>query len=97
MDQAEAKADTRLCSCYPGEGPLPCPRKFALRDCWRAAVLDETQKMIVTLKNRDRDAVGERLLNYLKRVRCALELETSDFPVVARLAISLTTGQRKPE
>jgi hypothetical protein len=61
-------------TCYPGEGPLPCPRKFALRDCWRSAVLDETQGHIVRLKNRDRRPDEELLLNYLKRVRCALEL-----------------------
>jgi hypothetical protein len=72
----KAKADT--CTCYPGEGPLPCPRKFALRDCWRSAVLDETQGHIVRLKNRDRRPDEELLLNYLKRVRCALEFGTSE-------------------
>jgi hypothetical protein len=80
----QENADTRSCSCYPGEGPLPCPRKFALRDCWRAAVLDETQQNLVAFKNRDRTASEERLLHYFKRVRCALELETSDFPDVGR-------------
>jgi hypothetical protein len=47
---AQAIADPRTCTCYPGEGPVPCPRKFAMRDCWRAAVLTETQQYIVALK-----------------------------------------------
>jgi hypothetical protein len=86
VEQAEnqAKAGPQNCSCYPGEGPLPCPLKGALRDCWRAAVIEETQKYIVMLKNMDREAHQERLLHFLKRVRCALELETSDFPDVGR-------------
>ena len=66
--------DTRTCTCYPGEGPLPCPRKFALRDCWRSAVLDETQKHIVRLKNQDRHKDEQALLDYLMRVRNALEI-----------------------
>lgn len=67
-----AKTDT--CTCYPGEGPLPCFRKHALRDCWRAAVLDETQRMIVALKNQDRTVFEELLLDYLKRVSNCLEI-----------------------
>lgn len=87
--QTEAKrSEARACSCYPGEGPLPCPKKFALRDCWRSAVLDETQQHIVRLKNQDRHPSEESLLNYLKRVRCALELETSAFPNVSREPLS---------
>lgn len=70
----QAKADTRTCTCYPGEGPSPCPRKFALRDCWRSAVLDETQKNIVVLKNRDRQPHEQALLDYLMRVRNVLEI-----------------------
>jgi hypothetical protein len=70
----EAAADTRVCTCYPGEGPLPCPRKFALRDCWRAAVLEETQLYIVKLKNQDRSSLEQALLNYMMRVRNALEI-----------------------
>lgn len=73
VDQAEAKTDTRTCTCYPGEGPLPCPRKFALRDCWRAAVLEETQRYIVAFKNVDRNRNEQNMLDYLMRVRAALE------------------------
>lgn len=80
----DPRADTGSCTCYPGEGPLPCPLKHALRDCWRAAVMDETQTHIVDLKNRDRNSDQDRVLNYLKRVRCALELETSEFPNINR-------------
>mgnify|MGYP001591421465 CR=1 FL=1 len=65
--------DTRTCTCYPGEGPVPCPRKFAFRDCWRAAVLEETQRTIVLLKNRDRQPHEQGLLNYMMRVRTCLE------------------------
>jgi hypothetical protein len=70
---AEA-TDTRTCTCYPGEGPDPCPRKFALRDCWRVAVLDETQRHIVRLKNQDRHPPEQALLDYLMRVRNCLEI-----------------------
>jgi hypothetical protein len=68
------ESNTRPCSCDPGEAPLPCPRKFALRDCWRAAVLEETQRHIVRLKNQDRHTDEQALLDYLMRVRTALEL-----------------------
>jgi hypothetical protein len=70
---AEAKADTRTCTCYPGEGPIPCTRKFASRECWQAAVLAETQQLIVGLKNRDRQPPEQTLLDYAMRVRTALE------------------------
>ncbi len=70
---ADARDDPRICTCFPGEGPIPCPRKFALRDCWRAAVLDETQQGIVALKNRDRHPHEQALLDYMIRVRTALE------------------------
>lgn len=74
-DQAcEAKADTRTCSCYPGERPDPCQRKHAFRDCWRAAVLEETQGHIVELKNRDRSTIEQQMLDYFMRVRTALEV-----------------------
>ena len=72
--QVEAKADTRTCTCYPGEGPEPCPRQHALRDCWRVAVLKETQENIVVLKNRDRHYPEQVLLEYLMRVRKCLEI-----------------------
>lgn len=67
------EADTRTCTCYPGEGPNPCTRQFALRECWRVAVLEETQQNIVALKNRDRQSHEQVLLDYLMRVRAALE------------------------
>lgn len=36
--RAEAKKDTRTCSCHPDDNPpVPCPRKFALTDCRQAA------------------------------------------------------------
>jgi len=68
----DTRIDTRTCTCYPDEGPIPCPRKFALRDCWRSAVLDETQQHIAALKGRDRSPLEQRLLDYLMRVREAL-------------------------
>lgn len=75
MDQtADAKLDTRTCACFPGEGPDPCTRQFALRDCWRVALLAETQGYIVALKNRDRQPHEQRLLDYLMRIRTALEV-----------------------
>lgn len=74
IEQCEAKADTRTCSCYPGEGPIPCPKKHALRHCWRAAVLEETQQGIVELKNRDRQPHEQALLDYMMRVRNVLEI-----------------------
>lgn len=74
-DQAcEAPPDTRACSCYPGERPEPCERKHASRDCWRAALLKETQQNIVALKNRDRSMAEQAVLDYFMRVRTALEV-----------------------
>ena len=70
----EAKPDTRTCSCYPGEGPEPCERKHAFHDCWRSAVQKETQALIVALKNRDRNAYEQLMLDYAMRVRTALEV-----------------------
>jgi hypothetical protein len=71
--QFQAVADNRACSCYPGEGPEPCTRKHALRECWRVAVLAETQEAIVELKNKDRRPVEQTVLEYLMRVRTALD------------------------
>lgn len=74
-DQAcEAKPDTRTCTCHPDDRPEPCERKFATRDCWRSAVLAETQRHIVQLKNRDRNPIEQEMLNYFMRVRTALEV-----------------------
>lgn len=74
-DQAcDAAADTRGCSCFPGERPEPCERKHAFRDCWRAAVLKETQDNIVAMKNRDRGPAEQAVLDYFMRVRTALEV-----------------------
>lgn len=70
---AEAKPDTRTCSCHPDDAPVPCPRKFATHHCWRAAVYDETREAIVVLKNRDRDTREQLTLNYLMRVERALD------------------------
>lgn len=69
-----ANAGPHKCTCYPGEGPEPCTRQYALRDCWRVAVLDETQKLIVALKNRDRQPHEQALLDYCMRVRNVLEI-----------------------
>ena len=71
---AQAANEARPCSCYPGERPVPCERKFASRDCWRSAVLKETQANIVALKNRDRQPHEQVLLDYLMRVRNCLEI-----------------------
>lgn len=76
QDMNELVTDTRSCTCYPGEGPIPpipCPRKFALRHCWQSAVREETQQHIVRLKNIDRNSGEQALLDYLMRVRIALE------------------------
>ena len=72
-EQYQAVADTRSCSCYPGEGPQPCTKQHALRECWRVAVLAETQEAIVELKNKDRRPVEQTLLEYLMRVRTVLD------------------------
>ena len=26
-----------MCTCAPSEAPRPCPHRYALRDCWKAA------------------------------------------------------------
>lgn len=70
---AEAKEDTRTCSCHPDDAPVPCPRKFATHHCWRAAVYDETRAGIVKLKNLDRNTAEQLWLNYLMRVERALD------------------------
>ena len=65
--------ETRTCTCHPDDNPpVPCPRKFALRDCRRSALLGETQTMIIVLKNRDRQPHEQVLLDYLMRVRDVL-------------------------
>jgi hypothetical protein len=73
-DGATLELSPRGCSCYPGERPEPCERKHAFRDCWRSAVLKETQQHIVALKNRDRSPVEQEMLNYFMRVRTAVEV-----------------------
>lgn len=74
MDQAaEAKEDTRTCTCHPDDAPIPCPRKFAAHHCWRAAVYQETRQGMIDLKNKDRNPGEEMMLNYLKRVERALD------------------------
>lgn len=70
---AEAKADTRKCTCHPDDAPVPCPRKFAAHHCWRAAVYDETRGHIVKLKNMDRNTVEQEMLDYFMRVERALD------------------------
>ena len=73
-EEASAAEDTRRCTCLPDERPESCPRKFAYRHCWRAAVLEETQRNIVLLKNHDRNFHEQALLDYLMRVKTALEV-----------------------
>ena len=74
MDQAaEAKADTRTCTCHPDDRPEPCTRKFATSHCWRAAVYDETREAIVALKNSDRSPLEQKFLDHLMRVERALD------------------------
>lgn len=47
MDQlAEAKIDTRSCTCHPDDNPpVPCQRQFALTDCRQAATLTGAAKV----------------------------------------------------
>lgn len=66
------------CICPPDERPEPCEHEYDLRDCWRFAVLRETQDSIVELKNRDRNNAEQVFLDYLMRVRTALELNARD-------------------
>lgn len=74
MDQAaQAKTDTRTCTCHPDDAPVPCPRKFAAHHCWRAAVYEETRSHIVLLKNTDRNPIEQQMLDYFMRVDRALD------------------------
>lgn len=74
MDQAaDAKTDTRTCTCHPEDRPEPCPRKFATSHCWRAALYDEVREGIIELENRDRSQIEQTWLNHLKRVERALD------------------------
>ena len=70
---AEAKADTRQCTCHPDDRPEPCTRKYATGHCWRAAVYADTREAIVKLKNRDRNTVEQMMLDHLIRVERALD------------------------
>lgn len=31
--------DVRPCTCYPGEGPVPCEQQYALAECWAVRAL----------------------------------------------------------
>lgn len=74
MNQAaEAKADTRTCTCHPDDAPIPCPRKFATHHCWRAAVYEETRAQLVLFKGRDRTPEEQKALVFLMRVERALD------------------------
>lgn len=74
MDQAaEAKPDTRTCTCHPDDRPDPCTRRFATSHCWRAALYDETRTTMIELKNRDRSTAEQEFLSYLMRVERALD------------------------
>jgi hypothetical protein len=74
MDQAaEAKPDTRTCTCHPDDRPVPCTRKFASSHCWRAAVYKETWDALIAIKSRDHSVEEGRFLDYLKRVERALD------------------------
>ena len=62
--QAEAKQDTRPCTCHPSDlPPVPCPRKFALTEC-RAAAYERLRRPLWSdvygyghTPNRDQDLV----------------------------------------
>jgi len=74
MDQAaEAKEDTRTCTCHPDDRPVPCTRKYATSHCWRAAVYEDTRQAIIQYKNVDTSPAEQILVNYLKRVERALD------------------------
>lgn len=74
MDQsAEAKEDTRKCTCHPDDRPEPCTRKFATSHCWRAAVYEETRGHVIKLKNVDRIPIEQEMLDYFMRVERALD------------------------
>jgi len=70
---AEAKADTRTCTCHPDDRPVPCQRKFATSHCWRAAVYAETREAVIALRNRDRTQAEQMMLSHLMRVERALD------------------------
>ena len=72
VEQA-AKVDNRTCTCHPDDKPIPCPKKYATRECWRAAVYEETKRYVIGLKNRDRQPHENILLDYMKRVERALD------------------------
>lgn len=72
-DEAKAE-DTRACTCYPGERPVPCQRKYASGECWRSFVSQCTQRIIERLESRDRTPVDQMALDYFKHVRRALEV-----------------------
>ncbi len=58
MDQsAEAKTDTRSCTCHPDDNPpVPCQRQFALTDCRQAAALTGPAKVFYELwQSADRE------------------------------------------
>lgn len=74
MDQAaEAKMDTRTCTCHPDDAPVPCPRKFATHHCWRAAVYQEVRDGIGALRCQDRNTQEQMMLDFLMRVDRALD------------------------
>jgi hypothetical protein len=74
MDQAaEAKPDTRTCTCHPDDRPDPCPRQFATSHCWRAAVYKDVRDGVIALKGRDRSTSEQEFLNHLMRVERALD------------------------
>ncbi len=73
IEVAEAKPDTHTCTCHPDDRPIPCPRKFATRHCWRAAIYEETRATMIELKNRDTSPAELQFLDYLKRVERALD------------------------
>ena len=57
-EAAEAKTDTRTCTCFPGEGPVPCPRKFALTHCMAADLGKKLRHSIATAMNDDTSLLG---------------------------------------
>ena len=66
------EARERPCTCHPDDAPIPCERKYATTHCWRSAVYKETRKMIVSLKNQDRNSLEQGLLDYFMRVERAV-------------------------
>lgn len=70
MGNAEAKADTRTCTCHPDDNPpSPCPRKFALTHCRAADLGHRLRHAITTAMNDDESEVGtEKRKRHLDRV-----------------------------